>query len=285
MSAASVVTDSLTQKLTKPRVVKPKVVTDVTLKIDIREHALMAELEKFGIPYEKETLDVGDFRILIGGEEVPGESEHPPMEQKIILIGERKTLADFAASNTDGRYREQRARLLAAKSSVGCALVYVLEGLWSGNDERLVTGRGHVTEGLLRRLTTRLQIRYGMPVIAAASVAETAHWLRVLVEQIRDDPTVFLPEEGETSAAVMAGITGVLSTVKKENRTSGSVASAMLSAVPGLGSKRCSALLGVKSLRELGGMTKEEIAELTVGGRRLGVKVAEAIVSALDAHC
>jgi hypothetical protein len=120
--------------------------------------------------------------------------------------------------------------------------------------------------------------------LAAASTAETARWLSTLLAQLRDDPAVFRPEEGEVAGAVMAGITGALSTVKKENRTGGSVATAMLSAIPGLGEKRCGALLALKSIRELAGMSAEDIGALSVGGRKLGAKVGAAIAEALGAR-
>ena len=240
--------------------------------IDMREHSLIATLTAFGVPHTTAALPVGDFQIT-------GTDGSTP-----LLIGERKTLADFAASNTDGRYREQRARLLAARSATGCALVYVLEGLWTGDDARVVSGHGRVTEGLLRRLTTRLQIRYGMPVLAAASVGETARWIATMLSQLTDDATVFRPGEGEVAGAVMAGMTAALSTVKKENRTGGSVATAMLSAIPGLGEKRCGALLALKSIRELATMSGEEIGALSVGGRKLGTKVGAAIAEALGAR-
>jgi ERCC4-type nuclease len=241
--------------------------TKPTLTIDVREHSLTAALTAFGIPFTIAALPIGDFQIFADG--AP------------LLIGERKTLADFAASNTDGRYREQRARLLSARASTGCALVYLLEGSWTGDDSRVVTGHGRVTEGLLRRLTTRLQIRYGLPVLASGSVGDTARWIGVLLAQLTEDPAVFRPSEGEATAAVMAGFTSALSTVKKENRTGGSVATAMLSAIPGLGEKRCTALLAEKSIRDLAGMTAAEIAGLSVGGRKLGEKVGLAITTAL----
>jgi ERCC4-type nuclease len=235
----------------------------------MREHSLIATLRAFGVSLETAALAVGDFQIT-GPDGTP------------LLIGERKTLADFAASNTDGRYREQRARLLAARAATGCALVYLLEGTWTGDDSRVVTGHGRVTEGLLRRLTTRLQIRYGMPVLAASSVAESARWIMTLLSQLQDEVTVFRPAEGEATAAVMAGFTGALSTVKKENRTGGSVAAAMLSAIPGLGEKRCVALLAEKSIRDLAGMSAAEIGGLTVGGRKLGAKLGATIIEALE---
>ncbi len=240
----------------------------IALVVDNRERALAAELTRIGVPYTTAALDVGDLLIQ--------NAEGQP-----LLVAERKSLADFAASNADGRYREQRARLMAVRGS-GVAVVYVLEGAWSGHDERPVGGT-RTTEGQLRRLTTRLVLRYGMPTIASASVADTALWCRTLLSQLSDDVTVFQPEDGLAAAttAAMTGLTAVLSTAKKGNKTAASTAAAMLSAIPGLGEKRVTALLAETSVAALASMRADEIAGLVVGGKRLGPAVATAIAEAL----
>jgi ERCC4-type nuclease len=242
----------------------------VTLVLDIRERALAEALGRLGgigeIPtFVMEPMDVGDF----GVRDASG---------AWLLVAERKTHADFAASNADGRYREQRARMMALRAQ-GAAVLYVLEGVWSSSETRTY-GLGRTTEIQLKRLTTRLTLRYGLPVLAADTIADTARWCRLLVTQLTDDPAAFRPEGG-AEAAAMVGFTAALSTVKRENRTGGSVAAAMLSAIPGLGEKRCMALLVEKSIRDLAGMTAAEIAALVVGGRRLGLKLGETIVTAL----
>jgi ERCC4-type nuclease len=239
----------------------------VALIIDVRERALVAALTALGVSYTTASLDVGDFLIQ--------DAEGAP-----LLVAERKSLADFAASNQDGRYREQRARLMAVKGG-GAAVVYVLEGRWSGHDDRPVGGT-RVTEGQLRRLTTRLVLRYGMPVVSSESVADTAVWCRTMLAQLTDNASVFHPEEGAAAtAAAMTHMTAALSTTKKANRTPASVATTMLSAIPGLGSVRVTALLAEKSVAELSGMTAVAIGDLVVGGKRLGVALGELIASAL----
>ena len=230
----------------------------LVLVVDNRERALSAELTRLGVSFTTAVLDVGDF-LIQSAEGVP------------LLVAERKSLSDFAASNADGRYREQRARLMAVRGG-GAAVVYVLEGTWSGEDGRLV-GHGRTTEGQLRRLTTRLILRYGMPVIAAASITETARWCRILLAQLVDDGAVFQPEEGMAAAttAAMSSFTAALSTVKRSNKTAGGTAAAMLSAIPGLGAKRCEALVAEHSVADLVALSTEELSALVVGGKRLGV--------------
>ena len=65
--------------------------------IDTRECKLRELLEKNGETFVTKALELGDILI-----------EHPKRQ---ILI-ERKTIADFHASITDGRYRNQKLRLL-----------------------------------------------------------------------------------------------------------------------------------------------------------------------------
>lgn len=224
--------------------------------LDVRETRLAAALTAQGTKYQTANLDVGDF--LIQTEE--GEP---------LLIAERKSHADFASSNQDGRYREQRARLMAARGS-GVAVLYVLEGTWTADQSR---SWGRTTENQLRRLTTRLILRYGMPVLFSDSIQGTAQWCATLLSQLMDDATVFQPEEGLAAAttAAMTGLTAALSTTKKGNKTATSTAAAMLSAIPGLGGKRVTAMLESHSIADLVSLTEAELSTLVVGGKRLGV--------------
>jgi ERCC4-type nuclease len=243
----------------------------LVLVCDNREHGLIRELTRRGISHTVSALDVGDFMIQT-------------VDGAPLLVAERKSHADFAASNSDGRYREQRARLMAVRGS-GVAVLYVLEGGWS-TDGSLTYCGGRTTEDLLQRLTTRLILRYGMPVLATASLSETARWCQVLMAQLAADPTVFQPEDGLAAAttAAMTSFTAAISTVKKGNKTATCTAQAMLSAIPGLGDKRVAALLGIKSIADLVAMTEADIAALVVGGKRIGDKLAQTIHAALTVN-
>ena len=225
----------------------------VTLILDVRERGLAAELTRAGVPYTTAALDVGDFLIQ--------NAEGEP-----LLVAERKSQADFAASNTDGRYREQRARLMAVRGS-GVAVVYILEGA--------------LVEDKLKRLTTRLLLRYSMPTLFSNSIADTAGWCRLLLKQLTEDETVFQPDSEGATTSAMSGFTAALNTVKKGNKTAGGTAQAMMSAVPGLGAKRVAALLAEKSIVELATMSVTEIAAITAGGKRIGDKLAETLHAAI----
>jgi len=238
-----------------------------TLIIDIRERALMAELVILGIPFKTASLEVGDLLIQT-------ENGEP------LLVAERKSHSDFAASLRDGRYREQRTRLMATRGQ-GVAVLYMLEGTWSPTIDRMYPGG--VSEVQLQRLTSRLVLRYGMPVLQTASIKETAQWCGRLLDQLSAEPEVFHPQKGlaaETTAA-MATYTATFSTVRKANKSAGGVAVSMLSSIPGLGLKRVTGLLEQKSIADLCLMTADDIAALVVGGRKLGATLGSTIRDSL----
>jgi ERCC4-type nuclease len=250
--------------------------TSVHITLDVRERQLIEEMTRLGISFNTAALDAGD--ILFTKESVSGTPTHSP-----LLVIERKSHADFAASNTDGRYREQRARLLSMKAA-GVAVLYMLEGAFGGGGDGggwMGSKAGHPSEETLKRLTTRLMLRYGVPVLFTESIPDTALWCSTLLAQLTEDPTVFVPDSAVAGAAVVAGFTAALNTAKKGNKTAGGTAYAMLSAVPGLGAKRIEALLATVTIADLVGMTKEEIAALSVGGKKLGPKLGETLFDAL----
>jgi len=238
------------------------------LIVDVRERALAAALAAQGTAFTTRSLEVGDFLIQTS-------------DGRPLLVVERKSHADFAASNRDGRYREQRARLMTVRGN-GAAILYILEGTWSLTLDRTY---GATTEKTLQRLTTRLVLRYGIPVLASASIAETARWCATMLAQLTEDPAVFEPEESlsAATASAIADYTATFSSIKKGNKDAGSTATAMLSAVPGLGAKKVEALLATHSIASLAALSIAELAALDVGSSRaLGPKAAATLHEALQ---
>lgn len=185
-----------------------------------------------------------------------------------VLVVERKTTADFEASFLDGRYREQRTRLLAYCQEHKAKALYILEG---GLD-----GRRHKLEkSVLQKLVHRLMLRYGVSVWSTANTQDTANTLALLAAQVTEDPKVF---EGE-----QLSYTDVMHTTKKANKDDPKAfAVAALQGCPGVSVKAATALLDeFDSLQ--GVMTAEEkqLAEIKVGERRLGPAAAKRLWSLL----
>jgi len=136
--------------------------------VDVRERALIEELRKLRREEEDDctsvmkvgALDAGDVRITLRSAASAAEAAASAAEaaaeeaaetaaeaaetaaeaaetadvakKDVVMLIERKTMADLAASVKDGRYRDQKARMRAHADLV----VYVLEG-WSGFGEPL----------------------------------------------------------------------------------------------------------------------------------------------------
>lgn len=178
------------------------------------------------------------------------------------LVIERKTTADFEASFLDGRYREQRTRLLAYCAEQKAKALYILEG---GLDGR----RRSLDRPALQKLIHRLLLRYGVAVYFTKSTEDTAATLTILAQQLTDDSTVF---DGE-----QVSYTDVQHVTKKANKDDPKAfACAALQGCPGVSSKSATAIWEVaQTWPRLLEMTQKELAEIKVGERRLGPAVAK----------
>jgi ERCC4-type nuclease len=96
--------------------------------VDTRECKLRELLEKNGAVFVTKALELGDILI-----------EHPKRQ---ILI-ERKTIADFHASITDGRYKNQKLRLLEWRNKADEGrknIIYLFEEKHGDNKDRAYWG-------------------------------------------------------------------------------------------------------------------------------------------------
>lgn len=114
------------------------------LFIDARETNIMPYIK---IPFETESLLCGDFLFE---------------EDNFRLLIERKTIQDLHSSIIDGRYREQRSRLLEWRND-NHKIIYVIEGLDS--------------ETKLETMLHRLMIGYSVPVHRTNNIEKTADWI------------------------------------------------------------------------------------------------------------
>jgi len=100
------------------------------------------------------------------------------------VILERKTLQDLEASILDGRYKEQRGRLLAYADEHQVAIGYIIEGSMKGWTGRLL-------ESALRKHLTRLQFHHRIPVVQVASIQETLQTAELIEQQWVQDKGQF----------------------------------------------------------------------------------------------
>ena len=247
--------------------------SSMILAIDFRESSLMTQLQVLKVPFVSESLPLGDvlFRDLSG---------------VAVALFERKTLDDYAGSHLTNRYREQRARLITARSQ-GTQIGYLLEGEWHYGAQERVFGqptegkRSTVNETMLRTLAYRLQFKYKIPVIQTANVLETAYTLKHLYEIFQQDPAYFkeTPEEDLAAAKQATATTGNFSARRKDNVIP---AASMLMGLHGVSVVKAEAILAVvPTIVDLCGKTAKEIADIPAGKGRIGPKLGGDIHGAL----
>lgn len=221
------------------------------IAIDDREHALAALLAPH---VTKRRLLLAD--ILITGS-----------DGEVVFAIERKTVADLSASLRDGRFAEQRARLVETYGRE--RVVYVLEGregVWSMPKER----------GALMALHFRDRLQ----VLRTLDVAETADAVRKLVE---------LCEEGRADARDAPPQVDVHPARRLCTSTPRAALAAMLCVLPGMSVAKARAVAegagGMRALCEsvhidrVGAVLK--LRETVCAGRRLGPVCAARIADAL----
>ena len=228
--------------------------------IDNRERDLIPLLS----PWPAKPLPVGDIWIGLSGETLAAGG----------IIAERKDTNDLEASILDGRYREQRTRLVKLAQETGARPLYIIEGpmdrMW-----------GKLSEKALRKFLNRLALRYGIAVMHTDSLEGTATLCRLLAEQIAEDATVFRA----TDAATVTYSSTVAVSKKANKEDPHNFAATALQACPGVSSAVAEAVLS--SLGSFAAVFAADEATLAAvkltEKRRVGPAVARRLFGLLHA--
>lgn len=288
----------------------------IRVVIDIRETDLWTELAPYrtfsateGWWAELAPLDVGDIAFFVAdapptaGEVAAAETETEPVGgagftttsnttpapassvcdlSGAALVLERKTAEDLGASQKDGRYREQRARLLALRGA-GTAIGYVVEAPpWSPSMTRSWC-RGSFNETHLQQAIVRLQLRYTIPVFQAATLRETAGWIRRMAKMLAGDAAVFCGGVASTACKAAAAYTEAIHVKKAENNTPERIFLHFLLGIPGLGKAAAAAVAAAcdNKFSVLQTLSLDQLAEIKCGKKRLGAAVAGILFAAV----
>lgn len=225
--------------------------------IDYREKDL---LEKIPNAISK-NLDVGD--IWIGTTET-----HLPQVGGILI--ERKTVNDLIASILDGRYREQRTRLLAYAQETQTSILYIIEGNLNNTS---VYAR--LDSNTLKQWLNRLMLKYKIPVVNTQSLLETVNICNLLEKQFSEDPKCFQFEA--------ISYENLVKVQKKANKdTPKAFFCASLQQCTGVSTNVALAIWeATGSWKALLDLSKEDLEVIKVGSRKLGPKLAERLKSIL----
>lgn len=151
----------------------------LNLYIDSRENDVYnniierdLDIYKDKIELSKKQLDIGDILITFDND-----------DNNIQYIFERKTITDLLSSIKDGRYKEQKSRLLSGNFT---NITYIIEG----NDN--IIASKNIKQNLLTSIYTHLIYRDNIHIVFTKDVIETVSYILILSGKIIDNPNKFL---------------------------------------------------------------------------------------------
>jgi ERCC4-type nuclease len=154
--------------------------TTIAITIDAREtslynHIMERDLDNYKdrIVINSENLTLGDIHITY---------------KDLTHIFERKTLQDLQSSITDGRYKEQKARLLSNTSQK--YITYIIEG-----DNILSSATYERNKPMIQGAYLHTLFRDNIRILYTKNIMETATLILLLSTKILDRPEKFLYEE------------------------------------------------------------------------------------------
>ena len=140
--------------------------------VDMRETKLYQYLVDMidDVEIVSESLDIGDVQIVVD-------------DPKIRLIFERKTEKDLAASIKDGRYREQKLRMLHTAPKHHCTYIIENPDHWESH----ACPPSSYTGAILNTM-----YRDGMHIVVVPNTQSTAQWIAKVVEKCKEHPDKFV---------------------------------------------------------------------------------------------
>jgi ERCC4-type nuclease len=210
------------------------------------------------------SLDVGDIWIGI-------DTEGKIQEDGLII--ERKSIADLEASILDGRYREQRGRILSFCQENKTRPLYILEGALSSN-----TGRLEKTA--IIKFINRLVLHYQIAVLRTSSVQETSEVIKGLIQQWNEED----PQKSIKKKTDSVKVTDGLHVQKKVNASDHrQFAISCLAQCPGVSVKIAETLIdNFKTLKGVIEAPVKDIENLKVGTRKIGPVVSKRLSEILN---
>lgn len=134
----------------------------------VHDTLLECNINNINIKFKITNLSIGDFLF--------GECE---TQEKITLIVERKTIKDLCASITDGRFRQQKERLLESTQDPD-KITYILEG----NKRGLKTGISHT---IIDSSILNLLYRHKYKVICTENEQDTFNNIILLYKKLQSN--------------------------------------------------------------------------------------------------
>lgn len=149
----------------------------VDFKVDNREGDIKkiftAKYPHINVSYEN--LVHGDFTIDVDG--------------NLIVLVERKTLSDLAASIKDGRYHNQKSRLLETYPHT--IIYYLIEGKFDFDDSDGSMFMNGISKKGIVSAVINMMVRDKIKVIWTNNMSETVSFLLAVISRVTEDPSKY----------------------------------------------------------------------------------------------
>jgi ERCC4-type nuclease len=189
------------------------------------------------------------------------------------LLIERKSMKDLEASILDGRYREQKGRLLAACHEHKVQPMYIIEG-------SLSSATGRLGKKALMKIIHRLIFHYHIAVMQTASLQETSELIQALVEQWKEDPTSL-----QRTTEIVKVTDGIHIQKKTNAADPKQFAICCLAQCPGVSVKAAEHIVDTfGTFQGVLEASQEQIEQVKVGARKIGPVVSKRLYELLHHH-
>ena len=136
------------------------------------------DIYKDKIEIIKESLDIGDIHIKYN---------------EILYIFERKTVRDLVSSIHDGRYREQKARMLSIYDKY--QLSYIIE------EDDVISSKIYSNKSIIQGAYINTMFRDNIRVLFTKKICETATLLLSIAVKIIENPKKFISTKTNENSA------------------------------------------------------------------------------------
>ena len=187
---------------------------EMKIVIDNREKRIIEYFEQKQNEFAIQALDIGDIQCVCEETNTP------------LLIIERKSLKDLAASIKDGRYKEQKLRLMSSSTP----FIYLIEGTFT--DTRKHARIQNMSVKTLMSALTNMIIRDKIRILRTTSLHHTLCWLDLIFEKARTKPELFTQGEKEITEDHI--VRSIIRPKKKQNMNAKMCAIAQLAQIPGV---------------------------------------------------
>ena len=185
----------------------------IICKIDNRERDLIQSFTNNNIKIQTHNLDIGDIQIIYIDDSF--------MEHNLIVI-ERKTYDDLSTSIKDGRYKEQKNRILNSVSN-NIRKIYLLEG--NKNDFKL-------PETVLEGTIINTIVRDNIHIFISKNISDTIKFIKTIIKNIDKYKENIIKNINNIDTNDV-----LINTSKKSNMNSETCFINMMSGIPGISKK------------------------------------------------